>query len=48
MQHNLKIGQNALIQSKDFEQALILMGDTIEDMDIEMEQKVSKIYFFEE
>ena len=34
-----KIGQNALIQSKDFEQAVNIMGDTIEDMDIEIEQK---------
>ena len=43
MQHNLKTGQNALIQSKDFEQAVILMGDTIEYMDIEIQQEVSKM-----
>ena len=36
-------GQNALIQSKVFEQAINIMGDTIEDMDIEMEQKDNEI-----
>ena len=41
-----KIGQNALIQSKVFEQAINLMGDFIEDMDIEIEQK-DKIEFLE-
>ena len=41
-----KIGQNALIQSKVFEQAVNIMGDTIEDMDIEKEQK-DKIEFLE-
>ena len=34
-----KIGQNALIQSKFFEQAIIILQDTIEDMGIEREQK---------
>ena len=34
-----KIGQNALIQSKVFEQAMKLMGDTIEGEAIEVEQK---------
>ena len=34
-----RIGQNALIQSKVFEQAIKIMGDTIEDMDIEIQQK---------
>ena len=38
-----RIGQNALIQNKVFEQAMNIMGDTIEDMDIEIEQKVNKI-----
>ena len=32
-----KIGQNALIQSKDFEQEINIMGDTVEDMEIEIE-----------
>ena len=32
-----KTGQNALMQSKVFEQAINIMGDTIEDMDIEIE-----------
>ena len=34
--------QNPLIQSKVFEQATNTMGDTIEDMDIEIEQKDKK------
>ena len=34
--------QNALIQSKDFKKAVKILGDTIEDMDTEMEQKVKK------
>ena len=38
----MKIVQNALIQSKIFEQAINMMGDTIEDMDIEIEQKDKK------
>ena len=42
-----KIGQNALIQSKVFEQARNIMGDTIEDMDIEIEQKDNKMEFLE-
>ena len=43
MQHNPKLGQNALIQSKVFEQAINRMRDTIEYMDIEIEQKDNKI-----
>ena len=35
--------QNALTQSKVFEQAINIMGDTTEDMDIEIEQKDEKI-----
>ena len=42
-----KIGQNALIQRKVFEQAKEVMGDTIEDMDIEVEKKENKIMFLE-
>ena len=38
-----KIGQNALIQSNNSEQAMIIMGDTIEDMDTEIEHKDNKI-----
>ena len=40
-----KTGQNALIQSKVFEQAINIMGDTNEDMDKEIEHKDSKIEF---
>ena len=32
----MKIGQNALIQSKDFQQAINFIVDTNEDMDIEV------------
>ena len=42
-----QIGQNALIQSKIFKQAVEIMGDTIDDMDIEIEQKDNKISFLE-
>ena len=42
-----KIGQNALIQSEVFEQAINIIGDTMEDMDTEMEQKDNKIEFLE-
>ena len=42
-----KIGQNALIQNKVFEQAINLMGDTIEVLDIEVEQKDNRIEFLE-
>ena len=42
-----QIGQNALIQSKIFKQAKEIMGDTIDDMDIEIEQKDNKISFLE-
>ena len=40
-------GQNALIQSKIFKQAIEIMGYTIDDMDIEIEQKDNKISFLE-
>ena len=42
-----KIGQKALIQSKVFEQATNSMGDTIEDMDIERQEKDNKIELLE-
>ena len=42
-----KIGQSTLIQSKVFEQAIKIMGDNIEDMDIEIKQKDNKIEFLE-
>ena len=42
-----KIGQNALIQSKVFEQAMNIMGDAIGDVDIEIEQKDNKMEFLE-
>ena len=42
-----KIRQNALIQNKVFEQAISILGDTIEDKDIEIEQKYTKIEFLE-
>ena len=35
------------MQSKDFEQAIKIMGDTNEDMDIEIEQKDIEIGFLE-
>ena len=40
-----KIGRNALFQRKVFKQALNVMGDTINDMNIELEQKDNKIFF---
>ena len=43
-----QIGQNALIQSKVFKQAINIMGETISDMDIEIEQKDKKIQFLED
>ena len=42
-----QIGQNALIQSKVFKQAINIM-ETISDMDVEIEQKDNKIQFSEE
>ena len=39
--------QNALIQSKIFEQATNMLGDTFEGMDIERERKENKIEFLE-
>ena len=42
-----KLGQNALIQSSIYKEAINIMGDTINDMDIEIEQKANKILFLE-
>ena len=43
-----KIGQNALIQSIVFKQAINIMGETLSDMDMEIEQKDNKIHFLED
>ena len=43
-----QIGQNALIQSKVFKQAINIMGETISDMYVEIEPKDSKIQFLED
>ena len=43
-----QIGQNALFQSKVFKQAIKIMGETISDMDVEIEQKDNKIQFLED
>ena len=42
-----KLGQNAIIQSSIYKEAINIMGDTINDMDIELEQKDNKISFLE-
>ena len=41
-----KIGQKASVQSNVFEQAINIFGDTIENMDIEIEQKNRKNRIF--
>ena len=43
-----QIGQKCLIQSKVFKQAINIMGETISDMDMEIEQKDNKIQFLED
>ena len=43
-----QIGQKALIQSKVFKQAINIMGETISDMDMEVERKDDKIQFLED
>ena len=40
-----QIGQNALIQSKVFKQARNILGETISDMDVEIEQKDKEYNF---
>ena len=42
-----KLGENAIIQSNVYREAINIMGDTINDMDIEVEQKDIKITFLE-
>ena len=46
-----QVSQNALIQCKVFKQAIKILGETISDMQIELEQKDNKIqllvYFIE-
>ena len=41
------LGKNALIQSSIYKEAINIMGDTINDMDVEIEQKDNKISFLE-
>ena len=41
------LGKNALIQSSIYKEAINIMGDTINDMDVEIEQKDNKILFLE-
>ena len=43
-----QISQNALIQSNVFTQAINIMGETISDIDVEIEQKDNKIQFLED
>ena len=42
-----ELGRNALIQSSIYKEAINIMGDTINDIDIEIEQKDNKINFLE-
>ena len=41
------LGKNALNQSSIYKEAIKIMGDTINDMDVEIEQKDNKILFLE-
>ena len=43
-----QIGQTALIQSKIFKPATNLMGDTISQMDVELEQNDNNMHFSED
>ena len=43
-----QIGQNALIQSKVFRQAINIMGETISNRDMEIEQRDNKKQFLED
>ena len=43
-----KLGQNAIIQSSIYKEAINIMGDTINNMDIEIAQKDNKINFLED
>ena len=42
------LGKNALIQSSIYKEAINIMGDTINDIDVEIEQKDNKILFPED
>ena len=42
-----ELGKNAIIQSNVYKEAINIMGDTINDMDLEIEQKDNKILFLE-
>ena len=42
------LGQNVLIQSKVFKKAKKIMGETISDLDIELEQKKNKLHFLKD
>ena len=42
-----ELGRNAIIQSNVYKEAINIMGDTISDMDVEIEQKDNKISFLE-
>ena len=41
-----QVGQNAQIQNKVFSQATLSMGETISDMDMEIEQKFNQNTYF--
>ena len=41
------LGKNALVQSSIYKEAINIMGDIINDMDVEIEQKDNKISFLE-
>ena len=43
-----QIGENALIQSKVFKQTINIMGETISDKDIELEQKDNTIQLLQD
>ena len=43
-----RIGQKAIIQSKVFKEAWNILGETISDMDLQLEQKDNKIQFSED
>ena len=42
-----KLGEHALIQSNIYKEAINIMGETIEDMDILIEQKDNKNFYLE-
>ena len=42
-----ELGRNAIVRSSVYKEAINIMGDTINDMDLEIEQKTNKISFLE-